>query len=473
MMAIVAGATYPRSRRRAYTRPADQPHWTPHRMDTSANLGLPYIMAAQAQKHVTHNEAIRALDAVVQLMVLDRDLTDPPVSPGDGDRYLVAVGASGDWTGQTGAIAAFQDGAWAFYAPAEGWIAWVADEDKALAFDGTDWVELTISVNPTPLVGVNATADATNRLAVSSQATLLNHAGSGHQLKINKNTAADTASSLYQTGFSGRAEMGLAGDDDFHFKVSADGTTWYEAIVIDRASGSVSLPATVPAPAPFNLLQDAGRFGGSPEPKSAGAPTFTAPSYITSVNGAVLAQGPKFIYDNTTYGGSAGALDADVDALISKLKDASKRRYGVEFYLLQVTAGTGTSVQISFGGDTYYLPVSFPQVALPTAMSVNYHLLVKSGSVGIYRPTGIHRLFLDGTEYATHQKIVPGDGWRQVSKLVIVPPDQFIGYDNVVHGIYATPESVFYVAALTVVPGHMPIAPGLYYGVVPSLEAWR
>ena len=53
-------------------------------MDDTPNLGLPYIMAAQSQKHVTHNEAIRVLDAMVQLAVLDRDLSAPPVSPAEG-----------------------------------------------------------------------------------------------------------------------------------------------------------------------------------------------------------------------------------------------------------------------------------------------------------------------------------------------------------------------------------------------------
>ena len=53
-------------------------------MDNTPNLGLPYIMAAQAQKHVTHNEAIRSLDAIVQLTVLDRDLSAPPGVPVDG-----------------------------------------------------------------------------------------------------------------------------------------------------------------------------------------------------------------------------------------------------------------------------------------------------------------------------------------------------------------------------------------------------
>ena len=82
-------------------------------MDDTPNLGLPYIMAAQSQKHVTHNEAIRALDAVVQLAVLDRDLATPPGSPAEGDRYIVAASPTGDWDGQAGNIAAFQDGAWA------------------------------------------------------------------------------------------------------------------------------------------------------------------------------------------------------------------------------------------------------------------------------------------------------------------------------------------------------------------------
>ena len=67
--------------------------------DTSTHLLLPYLLAAQAQKHVTHNEALRLLDGLVQLAVLDRHLTAPPASPADGDRYIVASGAVGAWSG--------------------------------------------------------------------------------------------------------------------------------------------------------------------------------------------------------------------------------------------------------------------------------------------------------------------------------------------------------------------------------------
>src|SRR6476660_6611711 len=97
-------------------------------MNDTPNLALPYILAAQAQKHVTHNEAIRALDCLVQLSVASRTLSEPPASPDGGSRYIVASGAGGAWAGQDGKVAAYQDGAWAFYAPKEGWRAWAANE---------------------------------------------------------------------------------------------------------------------------------------------------------------------------------------------------------------------------------------------------------------------------------------------------------------------------------------------------------
>ncbi|OYW55969.1 MAG: hypothetical protein B7Y80_03520 [Hyphomicrobium sp. 32-62-53] len=214
-------------------------------MDETTNLLLPYILAAQAQKHVTHNEALRKLDALVQISIVDRDLATPPISPVDGARYIVAASPTGAWTGHASKIAAWQDGAWAFFTPRTGWLAWIEDEATPVAWNGTAWTAIGGgSVNPTPLVGVNATADTTNRLAVSSAATLFNHAGAGHQAKINKNAATDTASILFQTGFSGRAEMGTTGSDDYAFKVSPDGSTWHDAIQINRTNGAVTFPNT-------------------------------------------------------------------------------------------------------------------------------------------------------------------------------------------------------------------------------------
>ena len=50
--------------------------------ETSARLSLPYLMPSQAQKHVTHNEAVRQLDILVQANVQSRVETHPTRQPG-------------------------------------------------------------------------------------------------------------------------------------------------------------------------------------------------------------------------------------------------------------------------------------------------------------------------------------------------------------------------------------------------------
>jgi hypothetical protein len=107
---------------------------------TTANLALPEISASQSQKHVTHNQALRYLDALVQLSVIDDTLTAPPGGESNGDRYIPLATATGAWAGQEGKIAAYQDDAWYFYTPQEGWICWVSDTSKALIYTGSSWV---------------------------------------------------------------------------------------------------------------------------------------------------------------------------------------------------------------------------------------------------------------------------------------------------------------------------------------------
>ncbi|MCJ8307457.1 MAG: DUF2793 domain-containing protein [Rhizobiaceae bacterium] len=109
--------------------------------ESTSNLALPYILSAQAQKHVTHNEALRHLDALVHLSVVSKTQATPPTDPPDGDRYIVASGASDVWAGKEDAIAAFQDGAWAFHQPKPGWLAWIQDQAGQEVFDGAAWID--------------------------------------------------------------------------------------------------------------------------------------------------------------------------------------------------------------------------------------------------------------------------------------------------------------------------------------------
>ena len=168
--------------------------------DRSANLSLPFILPSQAQKHVTHNEALVALDALVQLSVISAVQTAPPASPAEGERYLVPAGATGAWSGQDDKLAVKDASGWLFLDPREGWTAWVQDQATQVRFTGAGWAGAGGGYQNINELGVNTTADATNRLSVSSDASLLSHDGAGHQLKLNKATPGDTASLLIQPG---------------------------------------------------------------------------------------------------------------------------------------------------------------------------------------------------------------------------------------------------------------------------------
>ena len=220
--------------------------------ERSANLDMPYLLPSQAQKHVTHNEALQHLDAVVQTVVRGFAETTPPTAPEPGECHALGAGATGDWTGRDAGDLAYWTGAgWLFVTPREGWRAWGTDAAELRVFQGGAWV-----VAPLSELGVNTDADSINRLAVASEATLLTHDGSGHQLKINKSASTDTASLLFQSGWTGHAEMGLAGNDDWSLKVSPDGTAWTEALVIDKDTGNLGVGA--PPPDGFTRLYTAG-----------------------------------------------------------------------------------------------------------------------------------------------------------------------------------------------------------------------
>lgn len=220
-------------------------------MDQTPRLSLPCIMPGQAQKHVTHNEAIQALDALVQAVVESRTVTAPPATPLSGEAYLVPAAATGAWAGHADELAVFQASAWLFHDPAPGWQVWCKADQALLVFHAGAWTPLAALGAALPRLGVNTSADSTNRLAVAAPATLLTHAGNGHQLKLNKAAAGDTASLLYQTNWSGRAEMGLAGDDTWRLKVSPDGTSWVTALAVAPATGALTVATTL-APASDN-----------------------------------------------------------------------------------------------------------------------------------------------------------------------------------------------------------------------------
>lgn len=301
--------------------------------DQSPILSLPLILPAQAQKHVTHNEALRLLDVMVQLAVLNRNLSAAPALPAVGDRHIVASGAVGDWAGQVGKIALYTATGWQFFAPLPGWRAHVLAEGVTVVYAGLVWAAPPAQ-STAPFFGVNATADTTNRLTVQSAATLLSHNGAGHQVKVNKASVGATASLLFQTGFSGRAEMGLAGNDAFSIKVSADGTVFIDALSADPATGTVSLAK--PAILTGQASDPASPANGTIWHNSTSGEVKVRAGGVTQVVGAGGGIGDGDKGDITVSGGgTAWAIDAGAVTL------AKMANLATDSFLGRDTAGTG------------------------------------------------------------------------------------------------------------------------------------
>ncbi len=216
-------------------------------MTTTNHLSLPLVQQSQAQKEVTVNEALAKIDALLNTGAMSLSLPTPPASPNEGDLYIIGDAAADEWAGRENNITYF-DHIWRFITPREGVTLWVNDEDRLYSFDGSAWIASgdgggdSSELQNINLLGVNTTADITNKFAVASDAMLFNHNGNGMQVKVNKSNESDSASLLFQSNFAGHAEIGLTGDNDFHFKVSPDGSTFHESILLDKNTGTVDFP---------------------------------------------------------------------------------------------------------------------------------------------------------------------------------------------------------------------------------------
>lgn len=108
--------------------------------NTDPNLGLTYGWALGESGWNTAMDAnLKRLGAVVGLSVKSRSLSAPPATPTDGDRYVVAAGATGAWAGRDGEIAVRIGGTWEFHVPRIGWLCYVEDEDLLSAYKATGW----------------------------------------------------------------------------------------------------------------------------------------------------------------------------------------------------------------------------------------------------------------------------------------------------------------------------------------------
>ena len=176
--------------------------------DVTPRLGLPYVAAAQAQKHIPINESLARLDGLVQLAVESRSVSVQPASPVSGGVWIAA------WPGPpTGTLMRFEAGAWEALTPAEGVLAWVKDENQMVAFDGAAWVPLSATFRST--IAAQTPNLANTRLEVLEQEVTVSGASTATSIVIpsraivlavsTRTTAAITGAASYNCGVSGDA----------------------------------------------------------------------------------------------------------------------------------------------------------------------------------------------------------------------------------------------------------------------------
>ncbi len=178
-------------------------------MSNTPNLKLPYLDQNQNQKTVTHNAALRMLDALVQLQVQSSALSAPPASPGDGQCWIVASGGSGAWQGKDLNIAAWQDGAWMFYPPTIGTLAYNDAAGAPIVWTGSAWAPIASGGSGGAVSSVaGRTGAVTLGVAdVAGAAPLASPALSGSPTAPTA-TAGDSTTKLATTAFVAAATAG-------------------------------------------------------------------------------------------------------------------------------------------------------------------------------------------------------------------------------------------------------------------------
>lgn len=141
---------------------------------SSPNLGLIELGLDQLNPHNTINENYKYLDATINIVVEDTDLTAPPGSPGAGECYIPKATATGDWAGHENKIAYYNNG-WTFFPPKIGWRIFDLPNLVTKYWNGTSWLVETskyVTINEKTTSYVLALADHNKIIVVNSASNL-------------------------------------------------------------------------------------------------------------------------------------------------------------------------------------------------------------------------------------------------------------------------------------------------------------
>ena len=226
----------------------------------------------------------------------------------------------------------------------------------------------------------------------------------------------------------------MTGGKDLQFKTSPDGNNFTDALTFDAATGHAKLPAraiingvTVHPDMALNVLPDQGRFGGTAGTAAIRATTFVKPAYIREFNGSTISGYAQFIHNNETYGGSAASLDPEIDALLSLTRPATNRRWGIEWWALKITKGSGVASASLTDGVSRHLAMRSLFAPMPRAFTMGLFVRALTGSA--YIDQDDTSLFLRWEEDETGNEsagvINPSDGWVFVQRQMTFNADGY------------------------------------------------
>jgi len=109
-------------------------------MALSPKGGFSYHVVGEGSSEVVTNNNLFRSDSLIGggIKILDRDLTAPPGSESEGDVYLIASGATGDWSGKSGKLACYTGSGYVYIDPAGGMRAFIVDEKIEVGYSSVE-----------------------------------------------------------------------------------------------------------------------------------------------------------------------------------------------------------------------------------------------------------------------------------------------------------------------------------------------
>lgn len=222
--------------------------------ETTPRLGLPYVVAAQAQKHIPINESLARLDGLVQLAVESRAISAQPASPIAGGIWILPASATGAaWAGQpAGTMMRFEAGAWEALAPTEGVLAWIKDENQVVAHDGVAWAPLSASFKS--LTAAASPGLANTRLEIREEETTV--------LGATTSTAIVIPARSIVLAVSTRTTVAVTGATSYNCGVSGDVSKFGGSLGVAKNASNVGVvgPTAYYADTPVLLTAAGGNF---------------------------------------------------------------------------------------------------------------------------------------------------------------------------------------------------------------------